>query len=99
MEQYSGGLDISQMIFTWHWSMIGWGIALVVMIIFLTRYWKYIWRLAFIINGIGWLCTMYAGLTGEWFIGWFVWVIPLSVIMFMRFVMEYAMNLSYEGEK
>jgi hypothetical protein len=36
---------------------------------------------------------MYAGFTGNWFIGWFGWTPFLSATLFMRFTMEYMMNL------
>ena len=90
MEQYASTEGITLQLFTYHVSMIGWGIAIILMILLLTCLWKYTWKIAFVINAIGWLCFMYAGLTGEWFIGWFGWTPFLSCFLFMRFLTAYA---------
>jgi len=99
MNDYVGVIDNMSQLFTYHVSIIGWGIAFVLIISLLTRLWKYTWKIALIINALGWLCAFYAGFTGNWFIGWFAWVIPLSGTLFMRFLIQYAMNLPYEPER
>lgn len=99
MEIYVGVVDIAEKIFTWHWSMIGYGIAFILIALLFTRFWKYSWEIALIIDGIGWLCAFYAGLTGNWFIGWFAWVIPLSATLFLRGLIQHIENLPYVPDK
>lgn len=79
---------ITPQLFTLHWTWIGWIIALIFTALLFTRLWRYIWKLAFFYNAIGWLCTAYAGLTGDWFTGWFAWVIYLSTALFIRFMLN-----------
>ena len=84
-------------LFTTHWSMIGWGIAFILMILLLTPLWKHIREVALGFAGIGWLCIIIAR-SGYWFLGWFGWTPFLSGIIFMRFLIEYTMNLPYIPE-
>lgn len=93
METELTGTLTSLPFFTPHWTIIGWIITLVFSILLLTPLWKYIWEVALIFNCIGWLCAFYAGFTANWFIGWFAWIIPLSIILFARFTLEYMTNL------
>ena len=95
MEQYISTTEVIAKIFTWHWSMIGWGVALILVVLLLTRFWKYTWELALLFTGLGWLCTMYAGLTGNWYIGWFAWVVPLSATLVIRGLILRVENLPY----
>jgi hypothetical protein len=99
MNDYVGIMDVATKIFTWHWSIIGWAIAFVLIILLLTKLWHYVWELALAFALIGWLCAAYAGLTGNWFIGWFAWTIFLSVTLFIRFTVEYMMRLPDVSDK
>jgi hypothetical protein len=88
MIEYTG-TTITPSLFLLHWTWVGWVVAFLFIVLLCTSLWRRIFRGIFIVNAIGWLCVAFAGLTGIWFIGWFAWVIPLSAMLFMRFIMEY----------
>jgi hypothetical protein len=79
-------------LFNW-WSIGLWALAFVLMILLFTSAWRYVVKFSLVFAIIGWLCAAYAGLTGNWFIGWFAWTIFLSVALFMRGIMEHLERL------
>lgn len=89
---------ITPQLFTLHWTWIGWVIAFILMIFLFTNAWHYVLRLSLTFLGIGWLCTLYAIYTGDWFSGWFAWTIFLSTAIFIRLIVEYIINLPEKKE-
>jgi len=73
-------------------------IAFSLMIMLCTKYYSHIWRISIIYAGIGWLCSFYAGVMGNWYIGWFAWVITLSVAIFLRGILLYIDNTDNDGD-
>ncbi len=69
------------------YCILGWAIGITFTILIVFNWNPIILRLAYIINGVGWLLTAIAGLTGIWFMGWFMWIMPLSAFLFMRILL------------
>jgi len=48
-----------------------------------------VWKILLWLNLLGWLLLAVAGLTGLMFIGWFVWVVPLTALLFGKAALNY----------
>ena len=79
-------------LFNW-WSIICWLVAFVLIIMLCTPLWKYVWRASLLFAFIGFLCYSYAGITANWYVGWFGWTPFLGAFLFIRVMLHRLDNL------
>jgi len=58
-----------------------------------------IWRVLLLLNAIGWFCMIVGGYTALVSIGWFVWVIPLSLALFVKATLSFFDEMDSSGTK
>ena len=80
-------------LFNW-WSVSLWAIVFVLIIMFFTGAWKYVWHVSILMAIGGWMCLIYAGFTGDSFMGWFAWAIFLSMALFIRAFLEHLNRIA-----
>ena len=52
-----------------------------------------LWRVLLWIDLLGWFSILVAGITGLMAVGWFIWVVPLSAVLFGKAALSYFDSL------